>query len=134
MASYTKKCQCGKLINIRKMPNGRWVAFEGYDTLHKHPTAVPETNSSDRPVRKARKTDRERDTFDDLEFSDIAVEPGKKSKPKISPHPQKQPPSYDEPRTPLPDIRPPAPQPTRSILIWVWVAIAAGVIILLLTR
>jgi hypothetical protein len=34
-SSNYKKCKnCGQLIQFRKMPHGRYVAFEGYDTVH----------------------------------------------------------------------------------------------------
>jgi len=33
--SYSRRCKyCGKWINLRKMPHGQWVAFEGLDTIH----------------------------------------------------------------------------------------------------
>lgn len=33
--SYSRLCKkCGRRINMRKMPAGQWVAFEGYDQLH----------------------------------------------------------------------------------------------------
>jgi hypothetical protein len=33
--SYRRRCKyCGKWIQIRQMPHGQWVAFEGYDTVH----------------------------------------------------------------------------------------------------
>lgn len=35
MANYNRKCRtCGRWINMRQMPHGRWVAFEG-DEPHK---------------------------------------------------------------------------------------------------
>jgi hypothetical protein len=34
-ASYYRSCRtCGRRIQLRKMPGGQWVAFEGFDTLH----------------------------------------------------------------------------------------------------
>jgi len=34
--SYTRSCKkCGRRIQLRKMPHGQWVAFEGYDAVHK---------------------------------------------------------------------------------------------------
>ncbi len=36
MASYKRTCQsCGLLINLREMTSGQWVAFEGFDRVHK---------------------------------------------------------------------------------------------------
>lgn len=34
-SSYQRKCRdCGRRIQLRKMPAGQWVAFEGYNTQH----------------------------------------------------------------------------------------------------
>ena len=34
-SSYYRKCKhCGRRIQMRKMPHGKYVAFEGYDTVH----------------------------------------------------------------------------------------------------
>jgi hypothetical protein len=44
MANYSRKCRdCGRWINLRQMPHGRWVAFEG-DEPH---------NCDERPTDKA---------------------------------------------------------------------------------
>lgn len=33
--SYHRHCKyCGRWIQLRKMPHGQWVAFEGYDQVH----------------------------------------------------------------------------------------------------
>lgn len=33
--SYRRRCKyCGRWIQLRQMPHGQWVAFEGYDTVH----------------------------------------------------------------------------------------------------
>jgi hypothetical protein len=38
--SYYRNCRsCGRRIQMRKMPHGQWVAFEGYD--HQHDCKVP---------------------------------------------------------------------------------------------
>jgi hypothetical protein len=35
MASYRRRCRhCGRLIQLRRMPGGQWVAFEGYEQVH----------------------------------------------------------------------------------------------------
>jgi hypothetical protein len=35
-SSYYKSCnKCGRSIQLRQMPAGQWVAFEGYDKQHK---------------------------------------------------------------------------------------------------
>lgn len=34
-SSYSRNCRnCGRRIQLRQMPAGQWVAFEGYDTQH----------------------------------------------------------------------------------------------------
>lgn len=34
--SYNRRCKyCGQWIQMRNMPQGQWVAFDGYDTVHK---------------------------------------------------------------------------------------------------
>lgn len=34
--SYSRRCKyCGKWIQMRQMPQGQWVAFDGYDSVHK---------------------------------------------------------------------------------------------------
>lgn len=34
--SYSRRCKyCGKWIQMRKMPQGQWIAFDGYDSVHK---------------------------------------------------------------------------------------------------
>ena len=54
--SYKRRCNvpgCGKWIQMRQMPAGQWVAFEGWDTVHEHaaPGSRPSLprSSSDRP-------------------------------------------------------------------------------------
>ena len=33
--SYNRLCKhCGRQIQLRQMPGGQWVAFEGYDKVH----------------------------------------------------------------------------------------------------
>jgi hypothetical protein len=35
-SSYKRQCKkCRRWIQLRQMPAGQWVAFEGYDTIHK---------------------------------------------------------------------------------------------------
>jgi len=36
VASYKRQCRkCRQWIQLRQMPGGQWVAFEGYDTVHR---------------------------------------------------------------------------------------------------
>lgn len=50
MANYNRKCQhCGRWINLRQMPHGKYVAFEG-DTPHKC-KAPPTTKRAALPPR-----------------------------------------------------------------------------------
>lgn len=44
MKSYKERCKhCDRWIQLRHMPGGQWVAFEGYDTVH----------DCSKPVRKS---------------------------------------------------------------------------------
>lgn len=46
--SYSRNCRwCGRRIQLRKMPHGQWVAYEGYDIQHKCET-VPGRRSAGR--------------------------------------------------------------------------------------
>ena len=94
-SSYYKRCDvCGRQIQLRQMPGGQWVAFEGFDTIHKHekPTVRTRT-SSDRTKRppamktppryRADRPERSR-PYDDLSFPEIEVPgtaKGKEAKP-----------------------------------------------------
>lgn len=59
MGSYHRKCsKCGRLIQMRQMPQGQWVAFEGYDTPHDCHQA--RTKSVTRPAQSSAQTDTSR--------------------------------------------------------------------------
>ncbi len=56
MGSYHRKCnKCGQLIQMRQMPQGQWVAFEGYDTLHD--CNKVQTKRANSPVQASPHTD-----------------------------------------------------------------------------
>jgi hypothetical protein len=43
--SYYRKCKhCGRTIQLRQMPGGQWVAFEGYDHVHNCSTPPRRSN------------------------------------------------------------------------------------------
>ena len=76
MPSYHRTCRkCGRRIQLRQMPGGQWVAFEGYEELH---------SCGRRPQPKARpvgpqQTERGGSagpSYDDLGFADISIEGG----------------------------------------------------------
>ncbi len=69
--SYTRNCKvCGRRINLRKMPNGQWVAFEGYDTLHHHETPAPRSTP-----RTGAANNRDRSSaYDPIGFDNISLE------------------------------------------------------------
>ncbi len=78
--NYKRRCKhCGKWIQLRLMPHGQWVAFEGYDTPHeciKQPI-------QNKPFGKSENAN----SIDDIDFAPINVPPGKNSSPKsISTH------------------------------------------------
>lgn len=78
MNSYSRKCRyCGVRIHLRKMPAGQWVAFEGFDTVHRcsferKGSAENFAGRSREPYRKGQVGVDEFD-LDDLEFADIAI-------------------------------------------------------------
>lgn len=53
MANYSRKCRtCGRWINLRQMPHGQWVAFEG-DEPHKckkPPVIKPKPKAQPKPM------------------------------------------------------------------------------------
>lgn len=76
MPSYHRKCKhCGSTIQMRQMPHGQWVAFEGYDTLHDCSKPIsreyhPKTPLLFEPPPSEKK---ESGSYDDLEFPDINI-------------------------------------------------------------
>ena len=88
--SYTRDCRyCGRRIQLRQMPGGQWVPFEGFDMPHKCNATVPRgrTGAMD-PGSRARRgppwpsapdqmasgqPQRAGSTFDGLEFLDVSV-------------------------------------------------------------
>ena len=48
--SYSRNCRyCGRRIQLRKMPHGKWVAFEGWDTPHNCSSVPPKTTKPSAP-------------------------------------------------------------------------------------
>ena len=69
-SSYSRKCKhCGRTIQLRKMPGGQWVAFEGYDTVHdcKKPVARRQQYSD------LKKQSDNKGDYDDLGFDDFLL-------------------------------------------------------------
>jgi hypothetical protein len=54
MANYRRRCRrCRKWIQLRQMPAGQWVAFDGYDTVHEcRPDTVKSHSSAMPPSRE----------------------------------------------------------------------------------
>lgn len=75
MASYSRNCnRCGKRINLRKMPGGQWVAFEGYDSPHDCNVSSAVRQPTSPPHQATSGTDNdERTVYDDLEFPEVQV-------------------------------------------------------------
>jgi hypothetical protein len=83
--AYYRACRkCGRRIQLRQMPHGQWVAFEGYDTPHacsSPPASARARSAADEPSSKKRKrraaNSRPRaSAYEDLEFLDFGVPPG----------------------------------------------------------
>jgi hypothetical protein len=106
MSSYSRACKyCGRRINLRQMPHGQWVPFEG-DRQHvcdepPPPKAAPPVKPRTRPPAAP------------------PADPFKPLYPKVPqdspPSPQPAPPRPVSPPAPAPAPRPaPAPQPPRA--------------------
>lgn len=80
MNSYYRRCRvCGRLIQLRQMPAGQWVAYEGYDKIHDCNEPPPEKVSRKFQSEQADK----QKGYEDLEFKDIKLsEEAKKEKKK----------------------------------------------------
>ena len=51
-SSYYRNCKtCGRRIQLRKMPGGQWVAFEGFETLHDCSRKPEHTSQGSAPAR-----------------------------------------------------------------------------------
>jgi len=96
-SSYRRRCKkCGRWIQLRKMPKGQWVAFEGYDTPHDCNSPPPEKSTkppiSDQPGKDP--------GYDSLDFIDFTV-PGtteKKTERPVTPQGRVSRPTYTPPR------------------------------------
>lgn len=72
--AYRRPCRsCGKPINLRRMPGGQWVPFEGYDTPHKCDTATGRPKPNSNPTRTLRPSE-EASIYQDIPFEDIEME------------------------------------------------------------
>lgn len=70
MGSYSRACKkCGQRINLRKMPGGQWVAFEGYDSIHK----CGSHSAARSTVHGASQKASGETVYDSIEFPDIQV-------------------------------------------------------------
>lgn len=70
-SSYSKICKhCNRRINLRKMPNGKWVAFEGYDAVHdcKKPIARKPSPTTPYPRRE------KEDIYEDLSIPEVEID------------------------------------------------------------
>lgn len=84
MKSYYRKCKhCGRRIQMRQMPAGQWVAFEGYDTIHDCNSPPPPSTGKPIPEERTDSGER-RPGYDDLDFVDFNV-PGDVGKPPVTP-------------------------------------------------
>lgn len=126
MASYSRNCnRCGKRINLRQMPGGQWVAFEGYDSPHdcnvsrqvRQPTIPPHQATSGAG-------NDERTVYDDLEFPEVRVgeATGVTPQPRATASPtSRTPPSrVNLPRTSTATHVRQSPQSKPKIQPWMW--------------
>src|SRR4030043_610486 len=76
MKSYHRKCRkCGRTIQMRLMPHGQWVAFEGYDTPHDCSMPIPRCDNSKtlQLFENSPPGKKESGNYDDLGFPDISI-------------------------------------------------------------
>jgi hypothetical protein len=72
--SYYKKCKyCGRRIQMRQMPAGQWVAFEGYDTVHDCSALGVRTVKQTSNSRPEWTSDNRKDPYADITFPEIQV-------------------------------------------------------------
>jgi hypothetical protein len=82
--SYYRECKfCGRRIQMRQMPGGQWVAFEGYDTVHdcKHPPARRTASKETWRTKKQAEDDKE-SYYEGLGFDDDFSVTGHRFSPK----------------------------------------------------
>lgn len=73
MKSYYRNCRnCGRRIQLRQMPAGHYVAYEGYDTIHDC-NKIPERRKNDSQASKSTEV---KPGYDDLGFIDVTVPDG----------------------------------------------------------
>jgi hypothetical protein len=69
--SYRRKCKrCGRFIQLRRMPAGQWVAFEGYDTPHDCNT--PPKNRTELPIKSNAESQERKSGYEDLDFINVS--------------------------------------------------------------
>jgi hypothetical protein len=75
MASYSRGCKkCGRRINLRKMPGGQWVAFEGFDTVHDCHSAKERSPAKPLPKKHEQNESRtEESIYDNIDFPEVMI-------------------------------------------------------------
>lgn len=71
MASYSRNCRyCGRGINLRKMPHGQWVPFEGSEQ-HKCQSAPANRTTTQKPLNLSQQSQSPRNAWGaDLDFGE----------------------------------------------------------------
>jgi hypothetical protein len=70
-SSYYRNCKtCGRRIQLRRMPGGQWVAFEGFETLHDCSRKPEYTSQGSAPARTGD------DPLSGLDFESIHIPGG----------------------------------------------------------
>lgn len=132
MASYSRSCKkCGIRINLRQMPSGQWVAFEGYDVQHKCGTTGRQATRSSSHANAPRNPRTETGTYDNLEFGDIQVQSNSSDHLAAKSSPSVQNPSQANLRKPTVagGTAPSSLPKSSSIPTWIWWV--AGAVLLL---
>ncbi len=72
--SYNRNCvNCGRRIQMRQMPAGQWLPFEGYDTVHVCSSSAPNRNENARAQTTSTSKRSAGSGYNDLEFLQFSL-------------------------------------------------------------
>lgn len=130
-SSYSKICiHCKRRINLRKMPNGKWVAFEGYDTVHDCKKPIARNPSSS---KRYSRHEEDQTIYDRVDIPEVEIDKpdgGTQLGTQPRPHSSGQ---SSPPILPPVGYEQPSPSPFSKVppIVW-WIAV--GFLLLWLAR
>src|SRR5215203_453901 len=72
--AYYRECpHCGRRIQMRKMPSGQWVAFEGYDLVHDCQRQAMQKPPARTDGRNEKQNESKLAPYRNLAFADIVL-------------------------------------------------------------